>query len=1195
MSANGNPFSIFDPFASSAPPVAASSSSSSSSLSRGGSSSGHGGSSNPFDVFGASLVQLQQHLPRPSLSSSSSFSSATANNGSGANGSSRSFHEGPPAAVVVPPPAHRRVVPHDPKSHSSTLESNWDPWLARGGSDGGNVDATYLIVRANGLADASAESALRWSSGRGGGGSGGDAAAAGGGRTSPGLATTMSPSSLYEGGGVGGVGSRMTLGGGGGGGGGGSSSMRGMGLLKSGLRKAQRSIEQSVTTIAMRADGGKNPDQVCASLHYLACNNGRVSNGRMADAIGVASSTTTGGGGASRGEMIADVCLSRTEWAELPSSSSSDAGGAGGDGGLPFAMPLCVPDLGFLEEAADNDAGGGGGGGGGGVRLTLRLYLRSGAALLKAVANREYCVGEGTMTYPSIVVSIRSSGAAATLLVPFTSGMLAEGPAVSSSSRCRLRITAIPRVKFARPCTYGWTLADPTASVSSWWAARGSSMFQLPLDQGYAFFPLQPSPPRRPPSGGGPLFASERAVESTLVLPLAAACSRLFASAAMRSRVRAASALSTMRPLLANDPSSSSISGGEAPLPSSSDGRTALVEVGLVALVLLPGGAHPSSSSSSRGGDLWTLDSALPLCGIGGIDVPSVKAGISFQPPHSVFEESLCVGSCPLLDYPAGAMYIDGSAGGAVAGAVGAAFSARFRPGILVAASDDLLPGVAGTRADGWHVGSIRLEAAVATAANVDTVASTVGAVNSCVEGLVELEDYLVRARMPDQRQAWGGAEGAGRVPVLVPAMDAKTGRHIGTFVLLLCVTMDNSDRPPPPPTAAGDAASPASSGLVSVVGLDTLMEESGLAPYIDYDAPTPTALSVAGPPNPGAMKRRQVATMGSFVTPRYLAHQSDVVRDRDAKAFGERYEKYSQSVLSGISSEIIVDDEAGVPLFKRHAPRPFRPSHSRGNALLTGIGFNVHVQSLSLNLVLDGQCPLQVGVTQSITHGAPADHAKGFGGEPSGRDKDGMKASEDSMPRGGLRKLESKRLELGKELDDCVTGLVVRRIVSRACCVLPHRQVVLPYRHTSSPFAICMFVTSFPLQGAVGDHFRSRAQATTVRQQSGISGSVRPSRHVPPNVPAVIHFRAKAIDCAQRLLSLTWDVAVRRANCFSQALGVAVTSYMASLSDGGPAWSNGGVWARHGYLITFEGLLSSVGKELGMIEGELPCILIFA
>jgi hypothetical protein len=45
----------------------------------------------------------------------------------------------------------------------------------------------------------------------------------------------------------------------------------------------------------------------------------------------------------------------------------------------------------------------------------------------------------------------------------------------------------------------------------------------------------------------------------------------------------------------------------------------------------------------------------------------------------------------------------------------------------------------------------------------------------------------------------------------------------------------------------------------------------------------------------------------------------------------------------------------------------------------------------------------------------------------------------------------------------------------------------------------------------------------------------------------------------------------------------------MASLSDVGPEWSNDGVWARHGYLIKFEELLISVGKELGMIEDELP------
>ena len=61
---------------------------------------------------------------------------------------------------------------------------------------------------------------------------------------------------------------------------------------------------------------------------------------------------------------------------------------------------------------------------------------------------------------------------------------------------------------------------------------------------------------------------------------------------------------------------------------------------------------------------------------------------------------------------------------------------------------------------------------------------------------------------------------------------------------------------------------------------------------------------------------------------------------------------------------------------------------------------------------------------------------------------------------------------------------------------------------------------------------------------------------------------------------------AVRRANVFSQSLGLALSSYLAAVSDahkcatGWPA-----LWKRHGYLVGFEGLLSAAGKELGMIE----------
>ena len=48
---------------------------------------------------------------------------------------------------------------------------------------------------------------------------------------------------------------------------GGGGGMGGMRFLKSGLKKAQQSFERSVTTMVIKADGGKNRDQMCVSLH----------------------------------------------------------------------------------------------------------------------------------------------------------------------------------------------------------------------------------------------------------------------------------------------------------------------------------------------------------------------------------------------------------------------------------------------------------------------------------------------------------------------------------------------------------------------------------------------------------------------------------------------------------------------------------------------------------------------------------------------------------------------------------------------------------------------------------------------------------------------------------------------------------------------------------------------------------------
>jgi len=1105
----------------------------------------------------------------------------------------------------------KRIVPYT--SPISTLESNWDPYLfvaaqlaAQQSSsssspsplpattdavslwkNGGNT-MTYLVVRANTACCLSGgvESLLKWNKSRGSGsrrGSGFDGE----------LGTTCDSSlSLGEedsfhstSGNTPEIGNNMnrslgkvpsinkpSVG----------NSMR---FLKSGLKKAQASIERSVTTMAIKADfGGKNPDCICVSLHYCSKMNVGISNKSMASGLGVHPNSVE----------LGDVCLSRTEWVELPSNSGSGDNGSEEEGVL-FSIPLCVADLAFLEAASASSSSAGSaaaGPNGGGVQLTVRLYLRSGATLLKAVANREYCIGESALLYSNLMQLMNTGGGGqqqqptngangglkcGTINVPFTTGMIAETPSFSGSfnsstggdAPAALHITATPRIKFNPPCTYGWSLSDPISTTPPVGPLNWLKMFNMPLDQAYVFnlvgqHQLLNSNNQQQmtasSSSNALLLANERATESALTLPLATTCSHLFSHAAMRSQSLASLAANKTRRketihLSPQEDEYRSKAVVEAALVDGS----AFVELGVVALVML--------------GEREAAECGLYGNNSNGENVPSVKASMAFQPPNTIFEESLGVGSCPLLDEASGAGYINGTAnsGGSfiASGGIKEAITTKFCPRILNGL-DELLPGVAGTRSNGKYIGSIRLEVAVGYANSngpVDTISMGMNT-NTSVEGLLELEDYLEDARMVSQQQQQGGGRqgdsSGGKVPVLVPAMDANTGRRIGTFVLLLRVTSyvnRTATSSQATATANSSDTSAASSGLVSVVGLTTLTEELGLAPYLDVsNVPLPNSQLVASPPTPGGTRRRQVATMGSFLTTRYLIHQSQVVRDVDAKALTERYEKYYQEIQSGISADNVVEeDESDVPLFKRRTPRSFRPSNSRDDALLAGIGFNVHVQSLALTILHDNKGnttstpPMQqqsVGVTHSVTHGAPADHAKGFGG-PSG-DDNGKSSKGDATsnkkdvvaPRGGLRRLESIRMEFAKELEDSVTGLIA----------------------------------------AVAEHFKSRAQATSMRQQQ--------SRHIPPNLPAIIHYRKKSIECSQRLQSLTWEISVRRANCFSQALGIAVTSYMASLSDGGPAWSSSSRakgyandWVRHGYLITFEGLLSAVGKELGMIE----------
>ena len=79
--------------------------------------------------------------------------------------------------------------------------------------------------------------------------------------------------------------------------------------------------------------------------------------------------------------------------------------------------------------------------------------------------------------------------------------------------------------------------------------------------------------------------------------------------------------------------------------------------------------------------------------------------------------------------------------------------------------------------------------------------------------------------------------------------------------------------------------------------------------------------------------------------------------------------------------------------------------------------------------------------------------------------------------------------------------------------------------------------------------------------------------------------FKTTLTHATQQLATLTWACALRRANIFSQALSIALSSYLCSITD----FTNGSTkfdhWKSHGFLINFEGMLSAAGQEKHMIE----------
>ena len=315
-----------------------------------------------------------------------------------------------------------------------------------------------------------------------------------------------------------------------------------------------------------------------------------------------------------------------------------------------------------------------------------------------------------------------------------------------------------------------------------------------------------------------------------------------------------------------------------------------------------------------------------------------------------------------------------------------------------------------------------------------------------------------------------------------------------------------------------------ADGGLLSLVGLTSPCDS--VQPEFDAIVPKSTSDDPAR-----SSRRQQLADMGILFTYGYTHYHCNSIRAPSVEELEDRANRYNAALAAPAET-------VKVPAHEDREPKPFHPSSSRSELLLAGLPFNVHTASLSLRVSDQEPTNTEDSVFANVTCGAPADHARGFGNIfPKPKDVNPQAiglVSPVGVVSGGLRRLEAKRAQLAKDVSDLQVALTMH----------------------------------------VANYFVEE------RQKKNFCSFV-PSRH-----SELQQLRWNLFEAAQSLHHVTWHCAMRRSSAFSQALATAATSFLASLSDPmkwQSSWPE--FWTKHGYLVTFEGLLSAAGKELGMIE----------
>lgn len=502
-------------------------------------------------------------------------------------------------------------------------------------------------------------------------------------------------------------------------------------------------------------------------------------------------------------------------------------------------------------------------------QFVLKLWIQSGAVLLQSTKVAKcYLLGSTTVD----CAGLQPGKVAAASL---TSNLLVGG---------QLQLCPFADQKFSQFGKRGWSLSDPDISAYS------SDLCYLPLDQSYIFDGKRPE---------HWLLATERATESSIVLPLAAACMELWSKGAEKSSQHASAIAGVLR-------------ANRHDVKTESKATCTLKIVGM---------------ESSRYGDAMATVS------------------ICWRRPDSIFElELISNQSMPTRGQESN-------------------LGLLFYPKVC---TEGILPGVLHSfggqlPASGFLLGAVCFSVTVQVGEQVNVWESVVG-----LEGFID---------NPNANFA-------------LPLM--QNGQEMGKLHVQLQVVM--------PAQREAQKTHSVADGLLSLVGLYSLAD--GVNPTVDNCTP-------GG--NEASLRKQQLDTMGFFFTTQYM-DQHLALRESAEETFKERARTYKQA---------LVQPERG-NAYETKTPKAFRPSSSRSVALLSGIPFNCHVVHMNINVLdairtTDNELP---GATfHNVTHGAPADHARGFGNVLAG--------ISNTNAAGGLRRLETKRFEISQALQQAQSALI--------------------------------------------------------------------------------------------------------------------------------------------------------------------------